>query len=154
MQWYTAEILAVAREAKWTPTALSSEQDKIGDYTKLLHEIRNLVHPGRYVREHLAQHVTKVYFENADKICQAARKPPRGDLRCLAEKAPKNPNIDYFCFVYRKTQWVENPKKPKSLLRKNPSQIGIRTPNWLSVSEWINPSASVPLALTLLTLLG
>jgi|HubBroStandDraft_2_1064218.scaffolds.fasta_scaffold335728_1 hypothetical protein len=85
LKWYSAELLAIAREAKWTPAALPpnvtyNEQKryrkkaKIGDYLKRVHELRNLVHPARYLLKHHGKRITKAYYDDAEEVGEIGRK--------------------------------------------------------------------------------
>jgi hypothetical protein len=72
LKWTFADLLAIAREANWTPAALPTyviynEQKRyrkktaIGDYLRRVHKLRNLVHPARYLQDHHGKRITKAY---------------------------------------------------------------------------------------------
>lgn len=72
LRWDLGELLVVAKAADWPPTGLVVGEDdwiprkaKVGDRAEVLRLIRDLVHPGRYAREHLRQRVTKKYLKFA-----------------------------------------------------------------------------------------
>jgi len=84
LKWDFAEILAVARDAGWTPATLPPhvvfnyqkryhKRARIGDYLRRVHKLRNLVHPARYVKDHHGKRITKAYYDEAAEICQLAR---------------------------------------------------------------------------------
>jgi hypothetical protein len=84
LKWDFADLLAVAREATWTPSNLPPhvkfdyqkrylKRARIGDYLRRVHKLRNLVHPARYLKDHRGQHITKIYFDTASDLCQIAR---------------------------------------------------------------------------------
>lgn len=54
-EWSLAELLAVAKERGWLPSSLSLSEEwdekkaHIGDWAEILRQIRNLIHPTRWV---------------------------------------------------------------------------------------------------------
>jgi hypothetical protein len=78
IDWSLAELLAVAKECNWLPSALflNDEWDeakaKIGDYGEVIREIRNLVHPGRYALDWHRKRITKKYLEGVFEILDVA----------------------------------------------------------------------------------
>ncbi len=67
--WDLGQLLGVARELRWLPAGLDRGQTwdvrraKIGDYADALRQVRNLVHPGSYLRTQSPARVTKRYLE-------------------------------------------------------------------------------------------
>jgi hypothetical protein len=52
--------------------AWNSRKARIGDYTEELRKTRNLVHPGRYVREHSPRRITAKHLERSFEILDIA----------------------------------------------------------------------------------
>ena len=85
LKWHSVDLLAIAREANWTPGALPPNvtykgqkryrrKAKIGDYLKRVHELRNLVHPARYLQEHHGKRIPKAYYDAAEEVGEVARR--------------------------------------------------------------------------------
>lgn len=78
VDWSLAELLAVAKERNWLPSALSLHDEwdeakaKIGDYGEVIREIRNLVHPARYALDWQSKRITKKYLEGVFEILEVA----------------------------------------------------------------------------------
>jgi len=78
IDWSLAELLAVAKECNWLPSALSLHDDwdeakaKIGEYGEVIRQIRNLVHPARYALDWPRKRITKKYLETAFEILEVA----------------------------------------------------------------------------------
>lgn len=76
--WSLAELLAVAKERGWLPSALSLDEEwndkkaQIGDYTEVLREIRNLIHPARHMLDLPRKRITKRYLETSFEIFEVA----------------------------------------------------------------------------------
>ena len=79
LDWDLAELLRVAKAAKWLPAGLdpndewNSRKAKIGDYAEAARMIRNLVHAGRYRKEHFRGRVTKKHLERQFEIVEVCR---------------------------------------------------------------------------------
>jgi hypothetical protein len=77
-QWKLSELLSVAKELNWLPFALSPEEDwdttkaEIGDYLEVIRQIRNLVHPIRYIEDMGRKRVTKKYLDACFNIVESA----------------------------------------------------------------------------------
>lgn len=77
-KWSFAELLAVAKERNWLPSSLSLDEAwnaksaQIGDYTEVLRQLRNLVHPARYMLDMPRKRITKRYLEMSFEIFQVA----------------------------------------------------------------------------------
>jgi hypothetical protein len=76
--WTFNELLMVARELNWLPSGLSPEDQwssahaKIGDYVDIVRQIRNLIHPARYLNDFSRKRVTKKYLEACFEIVDTA----------------------------------------------------------------------------------
>ncbi len=78
IDWSLAELLAVAKECNWLPSALSLNDEwdeakaKIGDYGEVIRQIRNLVHPARYALDWPRKRITKNIWKLTFKILDVA----------------------------------------------------------------------------------
>jgi hypothetical protein len=78
IEWTLANLLAVAKERNWLPSALSTDEEwddakaQIGDYGEVVKEIRNLVHPARYAIDMPHKRITKKYLEASLNIVETA----------------------------------------------------------------------------------
>ncbi len=76
--WTLFEMLNVARNAKWLPTGLelganwNTRLARIGDYAEVLRQIRNLIHPSRYLLDQSPSRITKRYLTSSIEIFEAA----------------------------------------------------------------------------------
>ena len=78
LRWSLAELLAVAKAADWLPSGLnlSDEWDnrkaKVGDYAEVTRQLRNLLHPARYMEDHYKKRITvkqaQLVFDTMDAI--------------------------------------------------------------------------------------
>jgi hypothetical protein len=91
LRWDLAQLVGVAKDTKWLPYGLklykrrtpkgeievrskwNPRKAKIGDYVTVLRDIRNLVHPGRYAREHRGTRITKKYFDGCEEVLTIGR---------------------------------------------------------------------------------
>jgi hypothetical protein len=70
--------LGVAKEQGWLPSGLSlseqwdNEKAYIGDYAEALRQIRNLVHPVRYILDLPRKRITKRYLEASFEIFEVS----------------------------------------------------------------------------------
>lgn len=77
-EWSLAELLAVAKERGWLPSSLSLSEEwdekkaHIGDWAEILRQIRNLIHPTRYMRDLPSKRITKRYLEALFEIFEVA----------------------------------------------------------------------------------
>lgn len=77
-RWKLSELLDVARELDWLPAKLSANANitleealskgEIGDFVEVVREIRNLVHPTKYVREYPDTTIKKEHFKDCYNI--------------------------------------------------------------------------------------
>lgn len=79
LDWTLAELLKVAKAAKWLPSGLELEDGwnykkaKIGDYAEVVRMVRNLLHPAKYLKEHSRGKITKKYLERQFEIALGCR---------------------------------------------------------------------------------
>lgn len=79
VDWNLSELIKVAKTTKWFPFSLDPKEDwngrkaKIGDYAEVARMIRNLVHPGCYLREHSPNRVTAKYLHRQLEILSSCR---------------------------------------------------------------------------------
>ena len=77
-RWTLMDLLAVAKELNWLPSGLSPEDEwnsanaKIGDYVDVVRNIRNLIHPVRYLDHFGRKRFTKKYLEACFEIVDTA----------------------------------------------------------------------------------
>lgn len=78
LDWKMPQLLDVAARMGWLPRelgpndSLDGRRANIGDYADGLRQIRNYVHPGRYVQDHSPSRVTKRYTRTALEILDIA----------------------------------------------------------------------------------
>jgi hypothetical protein len=76
--WTFNELLMAAKELNWLPSGLSSKDEwsnahaNIGDYVDVVRQIRNLIHPVRYLNDFNRKRVTKKYLEACFEIVDTA----------------------------------------------------------------------------------
>jgi hypothetical protein len=79
LTWTLAELLAAAKKAAWLPSRLTidgrekSKQFQIGDYAEIAREVRNLIHPARYQKDHNKKRVTSKMLQRQYDIVLACR---------------------------------------------------------------------------------
>jgi hypothetical protein len=79
LDWNLAQLLSVARAADWLPSGLdvndtwNTRKAKIGDYAEVSRMVRNLIHPGRYVKEHSPSRVTAKYLQRQFEVVLLCR---------------------------------------------------------------------------------
>lgn len=79
LRWDLGQLLKAAKAAGWLPSSLGPSEEwntrkaKVGDYAEVSRRIRNLVHPGRYVKDHAQSRVTAKYLERQFEIVLACR---------------------------------------------------------------------------------
>jgi hypothetical protein len=79
LDWDLGELLRVAKAAKWLPAGLelgaewNSRKAEVGDHAEVVRMVRNLVHPGRYRKEHFRGRITKKYLEHQFEVVEACR---------------------------------------------------------------------------------
>ncbi len=78
LDWSLGELVPVAIRAGWMPVGLTPDEDwsrsraKIGDYVRVVHQMRNFLHAGRYLKKHSPRRVTKKYLERSLEIVDVA----------------------------------------------------------------------------------
>jgi len=91
--WSLANLLAVAKECNWLPSALSPDDDwdeakaKVGDYGEIIKQIRNLVHPDRYAIDWPRRRITKRYLEAVFEIFDVANNHLLYKINCSLREA-------------------------------------------------------------------
>lgn len=80
LDWDLAHLLNVAKAAKWLPSGLDenevnwqSRKAKVGDIAEIVRALRNLVHPGRYRKEHFRGRVTNTLLRQQFQIVDGCR---------------------------------------------------------------------------------
>lgn len=79
LDWKLAELLRVAKAAKWLPAALDSADDwdprkaRIGDYAEVVRMVRNLAHPARYQADHHGRRFTEKYLQHQFEVVLLCR---------------------------------------------------------------------------------
>ncbi|WP_155753363.1 hypothetical protein [Burkholderia territorii] len=79
LDWNLSQLLRVAKAAGWLPYALKMDGDwsgrkaKVGDYAEVSRMIRNLLHPGRYIKDHSPGRVTARYLARQFEIVLLCR---------------------------------------------------------------------------------
>lgn len=77
-RWTLVDLLAVVKELNWLPSGLSPEDEwnsvnaKIGDYVNVVRQIRNLIHPVRYLNDFGRKRFTKKCLEACFEIVDIA----------------------------------------------------------------------------------
>jgi len=78
IDWSLSNLLAVAKEESWLPSALSTEEDwdeakaQIGDYGEVIKQIRNLIHPARFATDMPRKRITNKYLEYSFEVIKVA----------------------------------------------------------------------------------
>lgn len=74
-QWRLDSLSRVARDLGWLPTRSSSRAPrKAGDWIDLLRELRNLVHPGKHLRDYPKIRIGKLHLSDAEVVFGAANR--------------------------------------------------------------------------------
>ncbi|MBF0456426.1 MAG: hypothetical protein HQK99_00840 [Nitrospirae bacterium] len=78
LKWKLAELLPVAKAAGWLPSGLNLSDEwcnlkaKVGDYAEVTRQLRNLLHPSRYLEDHYRKRVTAKHahmvFDTMDAV--------------------------------------------------------------------------------------
>jgi len=75
--WSLADLLSVVKEQGWLPAGLcldeewSDDKAQIGDWAEVLRQVRNLIHPTRYMLDLPRKRITKRYLETSFEIFEA-----------------------------------------------------------------------------------
>jgi hypothetical protein len=73
IDWSLFDLVNIARELNWLPAGLgldeewSNKKAEAGDYAEVVHQLRNLVHPGRYVQDMPRKRITKRYYDSCEE---------------------------------------------------------------------------------------
>jgi hypothetical protein len=65
LTWKLSELLRVAKRLQWLPAQLDHQdawdhkRAQVGDYAEVVRQLRNLLHPARYLADHSSKRVTK-----------------------------------------------------------------------------------------------
>jgi len=79
VDWDLGQLLKVAKAAGWLPSGLHINDDwnvrkaKIGDYAEVSRMVRNLIHPGRYLKDHSPSRVTARHLQRQFEIVLLCR---------------------------------------------------------------------------------
>jgi hypothetical protein len=79
IDWDLSQLLKIAKAGGWLPSALeltddwSNRKAKIGDYAEAARMVRNLVHPGYYVKDHGRSRVTAKYLKQQFAVVELCR---------------------------------------------------------------------------------
>jgi hypothetical protein len=82
VDWDLSDLIKVAKTTKWFHFGLdpkgnwNGRKAKIGDYAEVARMIRNLVHPGYYLREHTPSRLTAKYLRHPLEILSLCRDWP------------------------------------------------------------------------------
>jgi hypothetical protein len=72
-QWRLDTLSRVARDLGWLPTRSNSRAPrKVGDWVDLLRELRNLVHPGKHLRDYPKIRISKLHLSDAEAVFDSA----------------------------------------------------------------------------------
>jgi hypothetical protein len=73
LEWSLADLFRVAKAANWFPETIEDEKAAIRDSSVTLKQIRNLVHPARYVQDHHGRRVTQKFLDFSFETALEAR---------------------------------------------------------------------------------
>jgi len=72
VEWTLSDLLNVAAELNWLPRKFKkTEEREKDDDARIIQEIRNLVHPGKYLRSNPALDITEQHFSNSFAMLDA-----------------------------------------------------------------------------------
>jgi len=80
LKWTLRELVLAARGMNWLQAGLqigaewNTRRANIGDYAEVLRQIRNLVHPARYLQDHSPLRVTRKYLKQSIEIIEVVAK--------------------------------------------------------------------------------
>jgi len=84
-EWGLSQLLVVAKSLEWLPSSHKDVDDldphdaKVGDYVEVVRVIRNLIHPGIYLREYPGEAITEKHLEISYKVLEIA-------CECLSQR--------------------------------------------------------------------
>jgi hypothetical protein len=79
LDWTLAELLRVAKKCGWLETELRVDEAwdprraEIGDWAEIVRQVRNLVHPARYLSDFAGRRITKKRRELCSDVLDAAQ---------------------------------------------------------------------------------
>jgi hypothetical protein len=74
IQWPFSDLIKIARELGWLPAGLKLGEEwdkkkaKIGDYAEVVRQLRNLVHPSRYIQDMPRKKISKQYYQYCREV--------------------------------------------------------------------------------------
>jgi hypothetical protein len=71
LKWKLHEMIDVAAKMNWLPLTAKGGKG-IGTYAHQVRQIRNLLHPARYLQDHSASRITARYLKNCVEIVDSA----------------------------------------------------------------------------------
>lgn len=73
LQWDLGHLIATAIALEWLPACTGTRgRRKIGDWLLIVKETRNLVHPGRHLREYPSVKLRKAHYSDCYTVVRAA----------------------------------------------------------------------------------
>jgi hypothetical protein len=73
LDWKLSDLLRVAEAANWFPATIEGKKVAIRDSSGTLRQIRNLVHPAAYLRDHGGKRVTRKFLDFSFETALDAR---------------------------------------------------------------------------------
>jgi hypothetical protein len=79
IDWDLGQLIKAAKAAGWLPSGLdldakwSTRKAKVGDYAEVCRMVRNLAHPGSYLKHHSPSRVTAKYLQRQFEIVELCR---------------------------------------------------------------------------------
>ncbi|HHY45431.1 MAG TPA: hypothetical protein GX512_06965 [Firmicutes bacterium] len=77
-EWGLSQLLLIARNLDWLPSShreiesLDPHDAKVGDYIEVVRVIRNLIHPGIYLREYPGEAITEKHLDISYRVLEIA----------------------------------------------------------------------------------
>jgi hypothetical protein len=96
-QWDLATLSRVARDLKWLPARHHPRaHTKVGDWVDVLREIRNLVHPGKHIRDYPKVRIGRLHLSDAQAVCGAVERYLLSDLANDLKRASRRKRTGAF----------------------------------------------------------
>lgn len=71
-KWSLNDLIVIAKALDWLPSRKSKwAKPKLGDWTELVKELRNLVHPGRHINSYPKHRMRKGHYSDAYAILRS-----------------------------------------------------------------------------------